>query len=145
MKGDILADTDNVARLCGGSHIDPDTGAPGPGAFMPREGEVYLSVNWLEYFDQLNHEERLREIKQALASKRTVGRMALLALLNVGGTTRHVGQDPLLAFTHEPIDDPEFPPDPSHSGINNFQGFEILVAEKLSQAVYEQYPARTDD
>jgi len=144
MNGDILPSTDNVVRLCGGSHLDPDTGSPGPGAFMLREDESYLSVNWLEYFEQRTHEERLLEIRQVLANKRTIGSSARLALLSIGHAIREVGDNPLLFFTHEPIDSPNLVSDLSHSGINNIQSFEILVAEKLAQAVTELCPAKMD-
>lgn len=144
MKGEALPGGDNVARLCGGSHLDPETGKPAPGAFMLREDESYLSVNWLEYFAQHSHEDRLSEIRQALASKRTVGKTAILALLNVGLAIRQVGNNPLLTFTHEPIEPPEQPVDQSHSGINNIRSFEQEVAEKLSHAVHEVCPAKAE-
>lgn len=143
MNGDILPEGDSVVRLCGGSHLDPDTGVPGPGAFMLREGESYLSVNWLEYFQQCDHEGRMLEVRRVLASKRSVGRTARLALLNIGGAIKIVGGDPLLTFTHEPISS-EFTNDPSHSAINNVQGYEQLVAERLSQAVIELSAAKAE-
>lgn len=142
MKGDFLPDCDNVTRLCGGSHVDPDTGKPSPGAFMLRADESYLSVNWLEYFEQYSHEDRLSEIRRVLAGKMKVGKAARLALLNVGGATQIVGDNPLISFTHEPLDGSEAIVDLSHCGINNIQSFEQIVAEKLSQAVYELTLAR---
>lgn len=145
MNGDILPGTDSVARLCKGSHLDPDTGSPGPGAFMLRENESYLSVNWLEYFEQCTHEERLLEIRRVLANKRTISSTARLALLNIGNAIRIVGDTPLLVFTHEPINSPGLVADPSHSGINNIQNFEpLLVAEKLAEAVIELSAAKIE-
>ncbi|MNE66023.1 hypothetical protein D3C80_1615510 [compost metagenome] len=132
-------------RLCGGSHLDPETGYPGPGAFMLRNDEAYLSVNWLEFFAQFGHENRLSEIQQVLARKRSIGKTARLALINIGNAIQIVGNSPLLIFTHEPIDSPGLIPDPSHSGINNLQGFEQLVAERLSQAVSEVSLARVEE
>lgn len=145
MNGDTLPNADNVVRLCGGSHLDPETGSPGPGAFMLRDDESYLSVNWLEYFEQHCHENRLLEVRRVLASKRSIGKTARLALFNVGNAIQIVGGNPLLTFTHEPIDSPELIVDLSHSGINNIQGFEQLVAEKLSQAVHELSAAKVEE
>ncbi|MDI2593106.1 hypothetical protein POF45_16965 [Pseudomonas sp. 681] len=145
MNGDILPNVDSVVRLCGGSHLDPDTGSPGPGAFMLREGENYLSVNWLEYFQQYSHEDRLLEVRRVLASKKKIGSAARLALLNVGNAIQVVGDNPLLIFIHEPINSPDVINDPSHSGINNIQSFEQLVAERLTQAVFELSAAKIDE
>nr|WP_148050873.1 hypothetical protein [Pseudomonas chlororaphis] len=144
MNGDILPGADSVARLCKGSHLDPFTGSPAPGAFMLRENESYLSVNWLEYFEQCTHEERLLEIRQVLASKRKISSTARLALLNIDSAIKIVGDSPLLVFTHEPIDSPGLISDPSHSGINNTYDFEPLVAMKLAEAVFELCVAKIE-
>jgi hypothetical protein len=112
---------------------------------MLRDDESYLSVNWLEYFEQHCHENRLLEVRRVLASKRRIGKTARLALFNVGNAIQTVGGNPLLTFTHEPIDSPELIVDLSHSGINNIQGFELLVAEKLSQAVHELSAAKVEE
>lgn len=143
MTGNFIPDGDSVVRLCGGSHLDPDTGSPGPGAFMLREGEDYLSVNWLEYFKGYDHQDALLEIRRVLATKRTIGKTARLALLNVGGVKQTIVMDPPLTFTHEPIITALIN-DSSHSAINNIQGCEQLVAEALSQAVLGLSAARAE-
>nr|WP_143023870.1 hypothetical protein [Pseudomonas benzenivorans] len=143
MTGPLLPGDDHVTRLCGGSHIDPETGGPSPGAFMLRQGETYLSVNWLEYFVQRNHEDRLLEIRQVLATKRAVRDSARLALLNIGRAIQHVGANPSLSVTHEPIGPPSPWSDPSHSGINNIQESNSqVVAERLCQVVQEMSRAK---
>lgn len=47
MKGDTVPDEHHITRLCGGSHVRED-GTIAATAFKPRQGEAYLSVNWLE-------------------------------------------------------------------------------------------------
>ena len=83
MKGDVVPDNDHVARLCGGSHIRED-GSVAATAFMPRFGESYLSVNWLEHLALPDREVALAELRRALAAKRKIGSTARLALINVG-------------------------------------------------------------
>ena len=64
MKGDFLPDTDNIARLCGGSHIDPETGSPGPGAFMLKETDNdQVSVKSLEYLKLHNRSSEINEVR----------------------------------------------------------------------------------
>ena len=45
MRGDQVPDADHVARYCSPRQVE--NGSPRWGAFQPRVGEDYLSVNWL--------------------------------------------------------------------------------------------------
>ena len=49
MTGDQLPDDDHVAYYCSSFRID-GRGLPSARAFLPRDKEKHLSVNWLEYF-----------------------------------------------------------------------------------------------
>ena len=48
MNGTPVPDSDHVARYCKPSSVDEDL--PVLTAFLLREGEEYISVNWLEHF-----------------------------------------------------------------------------------------------
>ena len=83
MKDDPLPDSDNVTRLCGLAQLN-EAGHPTATAFMPRPGESFLSVNWLEYLQLPNRSEEIIEVLRVLGTKRKVPAQAKLALLNVG-------------------------------------------------------------
>ena len=51
MRGDALPDADHVSRYCKPSTVQD--GKVQPNAFFFRDGEDYLSVNWLEYLKTL--------------------------------------------------------------------------------------------
>ena len=66
MKGDKIPDQDHVARLCWPSKIE--NGEIQATAFHLKLGEDSLSVNWLEYFNCLNRESEISELRQAYST-----------------------------------------------------------------------------
>ena len=140
MTGDEIPDSDYVSRYCGGSQIDED-GIVDGAAFRPREGEKYLSVNWLDFLQLSNREDQINKIRNVLSSKLDCGSKAGIAVLNVGETINYVAGKSLdkrkLRVLHEP-DDPD---DPSHSGIFNFTHDDDLIADIIAETVLDVYSA----
>lgn len=143
MKGDVIPDIDHVARLCKGSSINED-GTVAASAFVLRQSEDYLSVNWLEYFSQLDRAGQLNEIRSVFAKKMKISNTNRLAILNVG-LSRHAVREGTtsrrdLAFLHEPENHPHV--DESHSGIFEIGSDDLAVVESLAASVTNVVPAR---
>jgi hypothetical protein len=140
MKGEAIPDSDHVARYCKGTSIS--NGEIQATAFMMRETDQYLSVNWMEV---LNRSDRLSEIceLQLLYSRKfnRVGATARIAVLNVGAVRAKIkietSGEHLLPITHEPETD-----DPSHAGIYGIPHDNELVAELIAQVVLESHSAK---
>jgi hypothetical protein len=110
---------------------------------MLREGEEYLSVNWLEALSRSDRTSEIRELQDLYARKlNRVGAAARIAILNVGALRTKVERESqdmrLLRVLHEPI----IPDDPSHAGIYDIPYDDDFVAELIAQAVLEKHPAR---
>jgi len=113
-------------------------------AFMLREGEEFLSVNWLKELKCPDRAGEVRALQDLYARKMTrVGAGARIAILNVGTLRTEVeNESPArrrLRVLHEPI----IPEDPSHAGIYDipYDDREI-VAELIARVVLEIHPAR---
>ena len=138
MTGDPLPDSDYVSRYCRPGTIEQ--GRAGPDAFMPRIGEQYLSVNWLEVFDAVDIAtavELMRAVVSRSVDLRPNGR---LVALSVGDAKRGIRASVALALRIE-----HFPTavDQSHSAI--FMPPENYVALAVELATLgeseDTYPA----
>jgi len=143
MKGDLLPESDHIARYC--KPTQAPKGQIQATAFMVRSGEESLSVNWLEYLNCSSREHEITEIRNTYASKfNRVGATAKIAVLNVGEVREKVlteSEDKRnLEILHDPIEDE--PSDPSHSGVYNLKPDDELIAELILETVLEDYPAR---
>jgi hypothetical protein len=142
MKGQVIPDTDHVARYCRASTVE---GAEiSAAAFMVRQGEEYLSVNWLEELKCPNRATQISGLQEVYARKfNRVGAGARIAVLNVGVLRTNVElKSPdrrLLPVLHEPI----IPDDPSHAGIYEIPFDDETIAELIVEAVHEKHPARS--
>jgi hypothetical protein len=141
MKDQRIPDSDHVARHCKTSTA-PD-GEIQATAFFLREGEEYLSVNWLEELKCPDRTSEVRALQDLYTRKMTrVGAGARIAILNVGRLVTKVENESIdrrqLRVLHEPE-----PDDPSHAGIFgiSYDDREI-VAELIAQEVLENYLAR---
>lgn len=139
MKGQILPDSDHVARYCKGSTVDD--GEVQATAFMLRDGEEYLSVNWLEDLNWPDRKSEIGALQELYSRKLSVRTAARIAILNVGTFRTKVAHESpdmrRLRVSHEPI-----PEDPSHTGIYDFSSDDDIIAELIAQTVLEVYPAR---
>ncbi len=142
MKSDRLPDTDHISRMCHSKHVDE--GDVQASAFMLRENDVGLSVNWLEMLQCANREEEIVEIRNVYYSTfHSIGARAKIAVLNVGNVRKHVWMetpdDRNLDVIHAPLNDDETD---THSEIHNMHPNQELIAELICETILEIYPAR---
>ncbi len=136
-----LPDKDHISRYCKPSTVE--SGRPMPAAFIPRKGEEYLSVNWLEYFDEPTLETAMDRVRAVFDKKGyRVSLNGRFAALNVGSAKRAAseGAGITLSIDHIPLYD-----DPSHSGILGYTSDDLAVAvELVALLTYEDmHPAQT--
>ena len=142
MKNQVIPNSDHVARHCKASTA-PD-GEIQATAFLLREGEEFLSVNWLEELKCPDRTSEVRALQNLYARKMTrVGAGARIAILNVGRIVTKVENDGVDKRVLRVLHEPE-PDDPSHAGIFgiSYDDREI-VAELIVQEVLKSYAART--
>lgn len=106
-----------------------------------REGEEFLSTNWLEHFHLSERIEQLEGVKLALTNKGfQIRPTASFAVLNVGFSISSckdlLALDIFFSTTGEPAD-------PSHTGIYGYISQNARVAALLAKSVSptEVYPA----
>jgi hypothetical protein len=140
MKGQAVPDSDHVARYCKPRTIDE--GEIQATAFILREGEAYLSVNWLEELKSSGRASQIRDLQELYTKKLKVAATAQIAVLNVGTLRTKIERESpdrrLLRVLHEP-DEPD---DLSHAGIYEIRYDDEIIAELIVQVVLEKYPAR---
>ena len=135
MQDKHLPFNDNTARYCPGSKID-DNGEISPTAFHLRQGESFLSVEWLEYLGKFDRPGEIQAVIDILSKKLRLGSSARIAVLEVGATCSHVRKETghTIRFLHEPE-----PEDPAHSGIYDTAVDEMIIAELLAEMVEETH------
>ena len=136
-----LPDEDHVSRYCNPSAVEG--GLPMASAFIPRRGEEYLSVNWLEYFGESNLTAAVERVREVFRVKRyRVRQNGRFAMLNVGAarTAAHEGVDRALSIKRLPVDN-----DRSHAAIRGYGSDDLAVAVELVALVTRQdvHPAAT--
>jgi len=140
MKGQAIPDSDHVGRYCKASTVE--NGEISATAFMMRETEEYLSVNWLEELKRPSRASQIRDLQEVYNKKLKVGVTARIAILNVGTLRSKVQRESpdsrLLRVLHEP----EEPDDPSHAGIYEIPHDDEIISELIAQVVLENHPAR---
>lgn len=139
MKGEPIPDSDHVARYCKASTVEH--GEISATAFMLRETDEYLSVNWLEELRRSDRASQIRNLQELYASKLRVGTAAQIAILNVGIVRTKVERDSSDRRVLRVLHDPE-PDDSSHSGIYDIPYDDEIVAELIAQVLLEHHPAR---
>ena len=88
MTGDPLPDSDHVSRYCRPGTIEQ--GRAGPDAFMPRIGEAYLSVNWLEVFDAVDVATAVELMRAVVSQSFDVRPNGRFVVLSVGDAKRGI-------------------------------------------------------
>ncbi len=137
MKGDLVPDSDHIARYCGGSSVESD-GTINRMAFRLRKDEGYLSVNWLEFLEKTSREEAIAEVRNVLRKKLTLGSRSRIAVADVGSLINHIRAERILNVQHEP----ELPDDPSHSGIFGYGIDDGLIELMIAEVFQASYPSR---
>ncbi|MGH8658387.1 MAG: hypothetical protein ACREV4_07925 [Gammaproteobacteria bacterium] len=146
MKDEPIPDEQHITRLCKTGGLNDEQTRPITAAFMPREGEEYLSVNWVEFFCLPSREDGIDQIRQCLNTKFELRPSYRLALLNVGELIARVKADTRRTVIPEVVHRPDEPkPDPSHSGIFNLPHQDkekmLTVANALVESVLDVVPA----
>ena len=126
MTGDPLPDQDHISRYCRPSTIDQ--GLPQPGAFMPRPGEDYLSVNWLEHFGAPTLPAAVDRMRTAVAQSLDLRPNGRFVVLNVGEGKRAAFRDAgvSLRIEHTPTES-----DASHTAIFGIDAHPVQIATEL--------------
>ena len=137
MKGDPLPlpGKDHISRYCA-PKTAPDGQSTGA-SFMLREGEEFLSVNWMEHFGETDQKSQIAKIREHI--ELSLAKYGLFAVLNVGKVIDQIQRvgEKKLAILHEPTQG-----DPSHSGVHGYQHEDLLIAELIAEMVIETYPSR---
>lgn len=139
MKGEKIPDQNHIARFCRPWQVHEEQIQAT--AFMLREGEEYLSVNWLEFLNCSNRENEITKLRTIYSETFTVGARAKIAVLNVGEVRKKVLTESPDGRNLEVLHDPAMN-DPSHSGIYNLKQDDELIAELILETVHESYSAR---
>jgi len=107
---------------------------PDGSAFMLRQGESYLSVNWIEFEGCSDINEGLCQILEFLRNKRTVKNNDWLPVINVKQVIEHILNESednrLLKILYEPSHN-----DPSHSGIYGYTHKDAMIGDLIAEAV----------
>ncbi len=115
MTGRDLPNEDSVVRHAKQTQIRD--GRLDGSAFLLKDGEQGLSVNWLDCFRGQSKSQQLNEVRRLI--RLTLRHSHRFAELNVGETRERIGGGlDGIRFVHSPLDaDAEFEADPSHSEI----------------------------
>ena len=111
-------------------------------AFLLREGEEFLSANWLEFFQPVDRGVQIAAVRQTLLDKgRRVAGTAFFAVLNVGTTVVKCKMELNVDLRFIALGETR---DPSHTGIygltvpglNQSKSAEALAASVNRNEVY---------
>ncbi len=139
MKGETIPDQNHIARFC--RPMQTSEGQIQATAFMLREDEESLSVNWLEFLNCSSRESEITKIRTIYSETFTVGARARIAILNVGEVRKKVLTESPDGRNLEVLHDPLIN-DLSHSGIYNLKQDDELIAELILETVRDSYSAR---
>lgn len=135
--GDQIPEEHHIARYCKRHTLD--NGKPTSASFELREGESYLSVNWIECIDPSDSSRAIGELWEHYSNIfRGIKPKSRIALLNVGNTLEHVEQESTdkrkLRINHNPTP----PNNLSHAGIYGYSFMDTLIAETIAQSVAQE-------
>lgn len=125
-----IDEKDHVARYCKPPCVRAD-GLPLACAFQLRLQEGYLSVNWLEYYKELNLAVAIDCVRQAFINKgykpARSGRFAVLQVNQMKSVVSSLSSKPF-RVKYLPT-----AKDPSHTGIFGYTASDKLIALKISE------------
>ena len=140
-----LPDDAHIIRYISPSRIDENGNVNGK-AFRLRPNENGLSVNWLDYFSDLDKFAQINEVRRlSRLELRPNGRFAEL---NVGAAKQSVWAVlPDLRFVHDPLPAGDgYEADPSHSQIAELPPLSdsqrsAMIGDMIARSVQKLYPA----
>ena len=149
MSGNDLPENDHIVRYVRPSNLE--FGKVNIAEFKLREdrsNEKGVSVNWLEYYENLSKEEQLAEVRRVKASRLTLRKNGKFAELNVGKIKRLLSEElPDLRVIHTPRDtEKTFLADPSHSEIiglpsGDADQFHLVAQIIVRECIHDLHPA----
>ena len=117
-----------------------EDGQISPAAFLPRQEDEFLSVNWLESLKCSDRPSAITEIRKRYAANFQLNKKYRIALMNVGITCSMVAMQSMdhrgLKATHEPELN-----DDSHSGFSGYTYNDTMIAEIIRLSVLDDVPA----
>ena len=134
-----IRDEDHVARYYLKRFMYPD-GTPMPDAFKLRDGETYLSVNWLECFGMSTMEANMACVREDFSKKHSIVKNARFAVLNVDSIKRSMEEsDRIVHVKH--LKDNDYP---SHASIEECARDDDSMMIILASIVVKNnvYPAK---
>ena len=127
-----IGEDHHVARYCKPSAIGDD-GLPLAIAFELRDGEDYLSVNWLEFFKTTDLFQAIDFVRQAFRKKNfgvsSNGKFVSLKVIMVKEVFFRNSHPPT-RIIHLPEEN-----DPSHSGVFGYTASDELIATEIAELV----------
>ena len=143
MTAQDLPNEDDVVRYARPTQVRD--GEVDGSAFVLRDMEAGLSVNWLNHFSGLEKADQLEQVRRLI--RMNVSPNGRFAELNVEATLRRLsGELTALRFVHSPLDaEGPFEADPSHSEILGLPRRDTpdaeLVGDMLAECVQRYHPA----
>ncbi len=140
-----LPDDAHIVRYISPSRVD-ENGIVNGKAFRLRSNEKGLSINWLDFFSDLDKPGQINEVRRlSRLELRSNGRFAEL---NVGVAKQAVRAElPNLRFIHDPLSAvDEYEADPSHSQIADLPPVSdsqrsAMIGDMIARRVQNLYPA----
>ena len=140
-----LPDNAHIVRYISPSRVDENGNVNGK-AFRLRPNENGLSVNWIDFFADLDKPGQINEVRRlSRLELRSNGRFAEL---NVGAAKQAVRAElPNLRFVHDPLPaDDEYESDPSHCQIAELPLLSdsqrsAMIGDMIARRVQNLYPA----
>lgn len=149
-----IADIEDITRYVGASHFDPDTGQINASAFdRTSKDDDGLSVNRTRLFDSDVEKDRT-ELRRVMASRRTLGKTAVFAQLNVGEAIESLAEfDEDIFVAADPLAATESAlANPAHALVHGlpFKGEAVgslkseLAGDRLRAVINDCFPAIQD-
>lgn len=124
-----------VARYCKPSSLDEQE-SPTSAAFQRRPTEEYLSVFWLEFFQEAHEKNRIQAVKQAMEQRRfTVKQRGHFAVLDIEQSMQYIFEEVAEQIAYRAMNLP-------HCGLFH-DGDDLLVAELLAECVQANYEVKS--
>lgn len=144
--GDDIPDSDHVVHYLGLTKVQG--GVIDGSALVDTQNRGGLSVNWLEYFGNIQKQEQVNAVRQVIQlDLRPLGK---LAELNAGQTKSHIAgarPDAPVRFVYAPSPPRgKFGCDPSHCDVRGVPSpdsdIAMLIGDMIAECVLVIHPAR---
>ncbi len=141
MSNSEISEDHHISRYCKPSAVG-DNGLPLAAAFELRDGEDYLSVNWLEFFETSDLSQAIDFVRQAFKKKkyevRPNGKFVSLQVGKVKEVILRNGHLPVKIIHFDEEDDP------SHGGVYGYTASDELISTEIAELAHaeDMHPGR---